>query len=31
MSKNWGVAAGIGQGVMQGLGFLRQMDAEARG
>ena len=30
MSKNWGVAAGIGQGVMQGLGFLRQMDADKR-
>lgn len=30
MANNWGVAGGIGQGVMQGLSFMRQMDADKR-
>lgn len=30
MASNWGVAAGIGQGIMQGLNFNRQMDADKR-
>lgn len=28
--SNWGIASGIGQGIMQGLNFNRQMDADKR-
>lgn len=30
MASNWGVAAGLGQGIMQGLNFNRQLNADAR-
>lgn len=30
MASNWGIAAGLGQGIMQGLQFNRQMDADKR-